>query len=160
MPVPYLNNPPQVIPIDVGRQLFVDDFLIEKTSLQRTYHVATPYSDNPVVRIDKPWEQAVQKPMASVFSDRVWFDPSDHLFKMWYMGSDDTLYATSHDGIHWKKPSLDFKPGTNLVQIGRRDSSTVWLDSHEKDSQKRFKFVYNVGNRNVARLPGKCRRPI
>src|SRR5687768_14135881 len=26
MPVPYLVSPPQVIPIDVGRQLFVDDF--------------------------------------------------------------------------------------------------------------------------------------
>ena len=28
LPVPYLNNPPSVIPIDMGRQLFVDDFLI------------------------------------------------------------------------------------------------------------------------------------
>ncbi|MHC4690972.1 MAG: hypothetical protein ACYS5F_15300 [Planctomycetota bacterium] len=27
MPVPYLENPPEDIPIDVGRQLFVDDFL-------------------------------------------------------------------------------------------------------------------------------------
>ena len=26
LPVPYLNNPPPVIPIDTGRQLFVDDF--------------------------------------------------------------------------------------------------------------------------------------
>ena len=26
LPVPYLNNPPSVIPIDTGRQLFVDDF--------------------------------------------------------------------------------------------------------------------------------------
>lgn len=29
----YLTSPPAVIPIDVGRQLFVDDFLIEKTTL-------------------------------------------------------------------------------------------------------------------------------
>src|SRR5262249_57105177 len=29
MPVPYLTAPPAVIPIDVGRQLFVDDFLID-----------------------------------------------------------------------------------------------------------------------------------
>ena len=29
--VPYLENPPEVIDISVGRQLFVDDFLIEKT---------------------------------------------------------------------------------------------------------------------------------
>ena len=29
MPVPYLAHPPAVIPIDVGRQLFADDFLID-----------------------------------------------------------------------------------------------------------------------------------
>ncbi|MCC7087092.1 MAG: hypothetical protein IT427_18990, partial [Pirellulales bacterium] len=37
MRVPYLESPPAVIPIDVGRQLFVDDFLIEKTDLARQY---------------------------------------------------------------------------------------------------------------------------
>ena len=40
MPVPYLDRPPAVIPIDVGRQLFVDDFLIAETTLKRTYHAA------------------------------------------------------------------------------------------------------------------------
>lgn len=34
----YLENPPEVIPIDVGRQLFVDDYLIEYTTLKRRYH--------------------------------------------------------------------------------------------------------------------------
>ena len=33
--VPYLKNPPEVIDISVGRQLFVDDFLIEETELRR-----------------------------------------------------------------------------------------------------------------------------
>ncbi len=37
MTVPYLQSPPSLIPIDVGRQLFVDDFLIEKTDLERTF---------------------------------------------------------------------------------------------------------------------------
>src|SRR5262245_30355026 len=41
MPVPYLDAPPDVLPIDVGRQLFVDDFLIEHTTLRRTFHAAT-----------------------------------------------------------------------------------------------------------------------
>jgi hypothetical protein len=50
MPVPYLNNPPAVIPIDVGRQLFVDDFLIEKTTLKRSFHQPEYYSRNPVIR--------------------------------------------------------------------------------------------------------------
>jgi hypothetical protein len=29
MPLPYLTSPPDVIPIDIERQLFIDDFLIE-----------------------------------------------------------------------------------------------------------------------------------
>jgi hypothetical protein len=40
MPVPYLDHPPMVIPIDVGRQLLVDDFLVESTDLKRTFHRA------------------------------------------------------------------------------------------------------------------------
>ncbi len=34
LPVPYLDSPPAVISIAVGRQLFVDDFLIERTTLR------------------------------------------------------------------------------------------------------------------------------
>src|SRR5436309_1679921 len=30
--LPYLKSPPAVIPIDVGRQLLADDFLIEETT--------------------------------------------------------------------------------------------------------------------------------
>ena len=32
-----------MIPIDVGRQLFVDDFLIAQTDLKRTYHLPSFY---------------------------------------------------------------------------------------------------------------------
>ncbi|MEA4918651.1 glycosyl hydrolase family 32 [Proteiniphilum sp.] len=49
MDVPYLDNPPSVIPIDIGRQLFVDDFLIEQTNLQRVFHQATKYENNPII---------------------------------------------------------------------------------------------------------------
>lgn len=91
MPVPYLDNPPEVIPIDVGRQLFVDDFLIEETTLKRTHHQAEYYAENPVLQPDRPWETGTSygvypAPTAMVFSDGVWWDPQDNLFKMWYMG--------------------------------------------------------------------------
>ncbi|MFV1994403.1 MAG: hypothetical protein ACC661_03110 [Verrucomicrobiales bacterium] len=43
MEVPYLENPPPVISIDVGRQLFVDDFLIESTTLKRVFHKPSAY---------------------------------------------------------------------------------------------------------------------
>src|SRR4051812_13552697 len=36
---PYLTKPPAVIPIDIGRQLFVDDYLVESTTLVRTHHL-------------------------------------------------------------------------------------------------------------------------
>ena len=48
MRVPYLQNPPAVIPINTGRQLFVDDFLIEQTNLKRVFHQAKKYDRNPV----------------------------------------------------------------------------------------------------------------
>ena len=48
MPVPYLENPPAVVPIDVGRQLFVDDFLVEESTLSRTFH-QPEYHKEPVI---------------------------------------------------------------------------------------------------------------
>lgn len=74
MPVPYLSNPPPVIDISNGRQLFVDDFLVEQTTLKRVWHSATLYSNNPVMRPDQEWEK-LGGSMAMPFSDGVWFDP-------------------------------------------------------------------------------------
>jgi hypothetical protein len=55
MPVPYLSNPPPVIDITLGRQLFVDNFLIESNTTKRTWHSATLYSNNPVLKPDAAW---------------------------------------------------------------------------------------------------------
>ena len=146
MAPPYLATPPAVVPIDVGRQLFVDDFLIEHTTLKRTFHLAKYHPKSPVLKPDKPWEQGTSRgkpaPCAMVFSDGVWHDPQDKLFKMWYMGGYvlSTCYATSKDGIAWDKPALDLKPGTNVVDTRRRDSAAVWLDLFEKDPGRRFKL--------------------
>ena len=81
---PYLATPPAVIPIDVGRQLFVDDFLVETTTLARTLHQPQYHPGNPVLRPEKHWETG---PLARtmVFSDGVWYDPADKLFKAWYV---------------------------------------------------------------------------
>jgi hypothetical protein len=148
---PYLADPPATIPIDVGRQLFVDDFLIEETSLARTWHRATYHPANPILRPETPWELRDDvsertgrplNPSAMVFSDGVFFDPQDQLFKMWYMGgySMFTCLATSEDGVHWHRPDLDVVPGTNIVTTAHRDSSTVWLDLDEPDPSRRFKM--------------------
>ncbi len=152
MPVPYLQDPPEVIPIDLGRQLFVDDFLIEQTTLKRTYHKPKYHPANPVLKPDKPWEQADAARAAAPFSDGVFYDPVDKLFKIWYMSGyiAGTSLATSRDGIHWDKSAFDVRPGTNEVLSHRdvdptgdgrhRDSSTVWLDQYDPDPTRRYKM--------------------
>ena len=52
MPVPYLEKKPVVIPVNVGRQLFVDDFLVMETNLQRITHTPNFYANNPVLEPD------------------------------------------------------------------------------------------------------------
>ena len=142
MPVPYLAAPPEVIPIDLGRQLLVDDFLIAETNLARIHHEARYYAGNPVLKPDRPWETNPAGPAAMTFSDGVWFDPKDRLFKIWYMAGywGGMAYAFSEDGLRWTKPKLDVKPGTNIVFDQPRGSTTVWLDLEDPEPARRFKL--------------------
>ena len=145
MEVPYLKNRPRVIRIDVGRQLFVDNFLIESTTLERAFHKPVPYEGNPVLRPSKRWEVAFKPHSAMCFSDGVFFDPQDDLFKLWYRYSarGGTAIAVSSDALHWEKPAIEDgpQPGTNIVLVGgNRDSATVWLDHDASDPQQGFKL--------------------
>jgi hypothetical protein len=155
--VPYLDTPPPIIPIDVGRQLFVDDFLVEKTTLQRTFHHATKYEGNPILKPETPEEihgaytHASDDPTGSAcpFDDGVFFDPADHLFKLWYMGGfwRHTCLATSEDGLHWKRPAFDVLPATNVVIPYHpeflRDAFSPWLDWTATKPEERWKaFLY------------------
>jgi hypothetical protein len=158
---PYLAAPPEVIPIDIGRQLFVDDFLIATTTLERTFHRPEYFAGNPVLEPDQPWEFRLKGdikrsdgPFAAPFSDGVWYDPQDRIFKMWYYASYNggmTCYATSRDGICWEKPSLNVAPAdqvstaddspSNIVLWRERDSNAIWLDPHPRDPNERFKMA-------------------
>ncbi len=144
---PYLVSPPAVIPIDVGRQLFVDDFLVQETTLTRTHHLAEYYPANPVLRPETALEQS-SGAGAMVYSDGVWYDPADRLFKAFYMAPAglprSTCLATSRDGIHWDRPDLGVVAGTNAVIPDEeglyRDSATTWLDLFEPDPARRYKM--------------------
>ena len=133
--VPYLESPPAVCPIDVGRQLFVDDFLIEQTTCTRTFHRPRMHEGNPVLKAQTDWEGDRAIP----FSDGVWFDPADRQFKMWYWSDDKTCLAVSRDGLAWDRPKLDVVDGTNIVIESQRDTNTVWLDLLETDPARRYK---------------------
>lgn len=157
LPAPYLRQPPACIPIDVGRQLFVDDFLIETTTLTRRFHYPARYEGNPILRPETPAElNNGVRPCATVFNDGVWFDPADRLYKMWYHAGwfDGTALAVSNDGAHFRRPALDVVPGTNLVLPreghGQRDGAAVWLDHAARDPAERFKmFLYERPDEHI-----------
>ena len=150
-PVPWLESKPEVIPVDIGRQLFIDDYLIKETDMETVYHEPSFFSDNPVLEPDQDWEVTLDGvPYSAPFSDGIWYDEKDGKFKMWYLTGGAsvgkkfcTAYAESDDGKNWKKPVLDIVSGTSIVDTNERDASTVWLDKLEIDSGKRFKF-FNV----------------
>ncbi|MGH7867358.1 MAG: hypothetical protein ACREP9_06905, partial [Candidatus Dormibacteraceae bacterium] len=140
---PYIVSPPAVITIDLGRQLFVDDFLVESTTLQRTAHRPVMYPSNPILTTGGPDTAGFAMP----YSDGAWFDPADNLFKMWYLGGNGVgiSYAYSTDGTNWIKPAFPNAavPNTNQVlKLNYRDSATVWMDLNDSPSRKFKAFVY------------------
>ncbi|HYW81105.1 MAG TPA: hypothetical protein VE890_16100, partial [Thermoguttaceae bacterium] len=154
MPVPYLDDPPEVISIDVGRQLFVDDFLIEQTDLTRVFHMPEKYKGNPVLQPTTELEKNGERNDAAVpKSGGVWWDPAEKVFKMWYeAGWIHTIcYATSKDGLHWERPTADVNPGTNQVLPVdlTPDSWTVVPDWDAEDPQQRYKMFLRPPGGNM-----------
>ena len=150
MPVPYLDSPPSVIPIDVGRQLFVDGFLIENTTLKRVFHPAQKYEENPILVPVTAAEQERPAATACPFDDGVAYDPVTRKFLLWYLASypGHTAVAFSDDGLHWERPDLDILAGTNVIlpndyPMRSRDSFCPFLDLHAQDPTERFKaYLY------------------
>ena len=160
--VPYLNSPPEVINVTVGRQLFVDDFLIESTDLSPEYHKAKKFEGNPVLFPETEWEKE-GSPVACPKSGAVLYDEKEHLFKMWYEAGwlRQMCYAYSHDGINWIRPDLGLEPGTNKIMLFnhakgsrendpahylRPDSTTFFIDDTDPNPNRRYKmYLRNPG---------------
>lgn len=153
--VPYLENRPDVVPIALGRQLFVDDFLIEETDLQRTFHLPEKYEGNPVLKPQTPREMGLQNNLAATVlkSGGVWWEPDEQQFKLWYEAGwfGGIALATSTDGLHWERPDLGAasaqRAANEVTPAGLRpDSWTVTRDWDTQDPNARYKLF--------ARRPG------
>ncbi len=153
---PYLLEPPEVLNIKIGRQLFIDDFCIENTSAVREFHHARYYSEHPVFYPDNELENShkpeFRGPFAAPFSGGVWFNPANERFEMWYMSGHikagngyGTAFAYSEDGIHWIRP--DLKNGRNIVHP--ENAMCVWLDLEEQNPERRFKMTYNIPGKDL-----------
>ncbi len=150
MEVPYLETPPAVIPIDTGRQLFVDDFLIATSTLTRTFHTAVKYEGNPVFKPETTTELA--QAVCYLGHGGVFYDPADSLVKMWYSAGEldgAMALATSRDAFHWERPDLGLPAGANLIlPRGGRTRGThaggdncVWLDTLTTNQSERIKCL-------------------
>lgn len=165
--VPYLEHPPAVVDVSVGRQLFVDDFLIDTTDLQPEYHTAQK-TGAPVLFPETPWERD-GAPCACPKSGGVWYDEREKKFKMWYEAGwlRHMAYAESADGLTWERPDLGIVAGTNTilpytprpdaldVSVGdtaylRPDSTTVWIDDAAPLEERYKLFLRNPG----VQMPG------
>lgn len=124
---------PPGAPVDIGsrRELFVDDFLIDRLGGGAELRLHHPEPREIVLVLDAPWEGSGSSGYHSVFRD-------GDLYRMYYKGwqisfdpekkkiepaSSTMSYAESTDGIHWRKPSL------GLVEYkGSKDNNIVLLD--------------------------------
>lgn len=154
MPVPYVQHPPKVIPIDVGRQLFVDDFLIESSTLKRTFHTATKFNGNPVFKAETKHElgssggaEGAQEAVTYLGHGGVFYDPAAKLFKMFYTAGwrGPLALATSPDLKTWTRPTLGIREDNLLRDKGNEagGDNCVWLDLASQDA--RIKFMTDRG---------------
>ncbi len=70
--------------IGTQKQLFIDDYIVERTShLKRVLNHGVKAPNNPVVSADRPWETNYLR------CNNVLYDDKDGLFKMWYSTYDE-----------------------------------------------------------------------
>jgi predicted neuraminidase len=155
MKVPYLKQPAKTIPIDVGRQLFVDDFLIESTTLKRAFYTAKKFEGNPVFKAETKQELAGssvgekgQEAVTYLGHGGVFYDPAEQRFKMFYTAGwrGPLALATSADLKTWTRPKLGILEDNLLLAKGRDagGDNSLWLDLASKES--RLKFLTDRGS--------------
>ena len=159
-------RPAEVIVTGRAKRLFADDSMIEHIEgLTRRLHPVKKHPANPVLKPEKAWE----KPAVLLFGT-VMYDPQRHSdrFRMWYLcftpkyNVDYTerydkngriAYATSNDGIHWKRPALGIhafngETQNNIVIPGRPDSTCIIYDPLDPDPSRAYKaHIRNKGHR-------------
>ncbi len=145
MPVPYLEHPPRVVPIDVGRQLFVDDFLIESTDLKRVFHQAEKDPGNPVFRPETD-EEIKSNEVVYLGQGGVFYDPAEALFKMFYTAGwrGPLAMATSPDLKTWTRRGEMLPEGAAWGAGEGRTAGTdnaLWYDIHATNPKERIKYL-------------------
>jgi len=109
------------------RELFVDDFLVERTTGQVAYELRHPIAREQVIEHTNSWE-GTSSGYHTVIQD-------GDIYRMYYRGfnfdlvnnrirptnKEVTCYAESRDGINWTKPHLGL-----FEHAGSRKNNIIW----------------------------------
>ena len=117
---------PSAHDICLGRQLFIDDVLVESAQGVARHWNRPVKRDAPVVWPGFPGAVPAVTDLATpddpanltcATDGGLWWDPTRRAFRLWYnvdwLG--DICYAESADGLAWEFPDLGVVPGTNRV---------------------------------------------
>ena len=143
------------IDIDVGRQLFVDDWLIASTQgVVRVFNHPVKSFDAPVLWPETDLEREVDPsrpyrfaPVAGATSGGLWWDPTRKVFRLWYEAGwmKHLCYAESADGVTWTRPDCGIVPGTNRVlPEALLDSWSVFPDYAAEDPYANWRLMVSL----------------
>ena len=145
-------------PISIGkkRQLFVDDYLIDKVeNLKLNVHSWQKHPSNPLLIPDKPWEGAGN--YALVWGSVI-FEEELNRYRMWYWTSakpdedgEMMCCALSGDGLQWEKPSL----GIHRFQ-GSTDNNIVMISEPELNDMETYGVIHCPQDPDPERLYKSC----
>ena len=125
-----------VVNVDLGRQLFVDDEVIESRQGVARHWNAPRKEDGPIIRPTDDGGKRIGG-CAVATDGGLWWDPTIGKYRLWYETdwAGNLRYAESRDGVVWELPDLGKVKGTNRVfsdaeeRTGKTlDSWSVWPD--------------------------------
>ena len=130
---------PQTIDIGSRRELFVDEYVIDRSDDDLSLQLHHPIPREVVLHTDRPWEGCMST-YITVFRD-------DDVFRMYYTGWDLNIgsasdsdgakgaephpmwvcYAESDDGLNWRRPSVGL-----IEHQGNTRNNIVWMGEGKK----------------------------
>ncbi len=132
-----------------GKQLFIDDFMIESMKgLRRVLNQAE--KQTVIAPLDLPLDTVLDHAKGQIGD--VVYDKNDGLFRMYYHldldGERRMCALNSEDGLHWEKPTLglveiDGSTANNVTNCPLGQLSLLW-DPHETDEAYRWKRIDNT----------------
>ena len=135
--------------------LLIDDqSLVKSHNLTRRVNQATK-RPQPVMTLDAPWD--TDRDLLNIVT--IIYDEDERIYKMWYTlmrwqgetsdGPRGVAYATSEDGVHWKKPVLGLiedngsRENNLVIPFMRQFAYSIIKDPSDVPA-RRYKMIFDA----------------